>query len=197
MSFWDDLGMKLTTGSQDALQKTRDIAGVVTMNADISDSKRRIRDLYGEIGELIVKEAFEGLNSEQIKEMLDGGKADSESIEISIRNWKELYTKVMFIRSEEEVIALNEARINELKTETRCPRCGKRIAKGGIFCPRCGTRIVPAGEEAGQNEAAEQAAAAEESASAEQAAPEVNSASAEQAAPEVKNDAAGSAGDAE
>ena len=60
MAFWDELRDKFTQGSQEALQKTREIADVMTMNAEISDSRRKIRELYEELGELLVKEAFAG-----------------------------------------------------------------------------------------------------------------------------------------
>lgn len=148
MSIWDELGQKLTQGSQEMLQKARDLTGVVTMNSDISDSKRKIRDLYAELGELLVAEAFEGVTAEQLKAALEDEKADEKTHEIKLVDWKKIYSKVMFIRSEEEVIALNEAKISELKAAKMCPRCGARITKGMSFCPECGTRVAP--EEAGQ-----------------------------------------------
>ena len=109
MSFWEELGQKLTQNGQEVMQKTREIAGVVTMNADISDSKRKIRDLYAELGELVVNEAFEGMSAEAIKQVLGDEHADDKNIEIVLRNWKAIYSKAMFIRSEQEVIAINEA----------------------------------------------------------------------------------------
>ena len=72
MAFWDELRDKLTLGSQGALQKTKEIADVVTMNAEISESRRKIRELYEELGELLVKEAFAGMTSEQIRSALEG-----------------------------------------------------------------------------------------------------------------------------
>ena len=154
MSFWEELGQKLTQSGQEAMQKTREIAGVVTMNADISDSKRKIRDLYMELGELVVNEAFEGMTADQIKSVLNDEHADEKNVEIVLKNWKAIYSKAMFIRSEQEVIAINEAKISDLKAETKCPACGKRIAKDISFCPNCGTKIVPQQEAAAANEAA-------------------------------------------
>ena len=119
MAFWDELREKITQGSQEALQKTREIADVVTMNADISDSKRKIRELHEELGELLVKEAFSGMTSEQIRVILEEENADTAPREIVLKDWKEIYSKVRFIRSEEEVIALNESKISELKSEVK------------------------------------------------------------------------------
>ena len=150
MAFWDELRDKLTQGSQGALQKTREIADVVTMNADISDSKRKIRELHEELGELLVKEAFSGMTSEQIRVILEEENADTAPREIVLKDWKEIYSKVRFIRSEEEVIALNESKISELKSEVKCPQCGSRIMKGMSFCPECGAKLMkPAAQESG------------------------------------------------
>ena len=149
MAFFFFFRDRLTQGSQEALQKTREIADVVTMNAEISDSRRKIRELYEELGELLVSEAFAGMTSEQIRAALEEENADEASRKIVLANWKEFYSRVRYVRSEEEVIALNEARISELRSDMKCPKCGSRIIKGMSFCPECGARIMkPAPEDA-------------------------------------------------
>lgn len=168
MSFWEEFGQRITQESQKALQKTRDLANVVTMNADISDSKRKINDLYQELGQLLVNEAFDGMTAEQLRDALADENAESAAREIRITNWQDFYSKVMFIRSEEEVIALNEAKIDELRAETRCPNCGKAVSKGMSFCPECGTKLAveepaaPADAEAAAPEAAAEETPSEE-----------------------------------
>ena len=165
MSFWEEFGQRLTQESQKALQKTRDLASVVTMNADISDSRRKINDLYQELGQLLVKEAFAGMTAEELRnalaEELEDENTESTAREIRITNWQDFYSKVMFIRSEEEVIALNEAKIDELKAETRCPNCAKAVSKGMSFCPDCGTKLAVEEPAAAAEAAAEPAAAPE------------------------------------
>lgn len=141
MSFWEEFGQRITKESQRALQRTRDLASVVTINADISDSKRKINDLYQELGQLVVNEAFAGVTADQLQSALSDENADETAREIRLTNWQEIYSKVMFIRSEEEVIALNESKINELKSESRCPDCGKIVSKGMSFCPECGRKL--------------------------------------------------------
>lgn len=141
MSFWEEFGQRITKESQRALQRTRDLASVVTINADISDSKRKINDLYQELGQLVVNEAFTGVTADQLQSALSDENADETVREIRLTNWQEIYSKVMFIRSEEEVIALNESKINELKSESRCPDCGKIVSKGMSFCPECGRKL--------------------------------------------------------
>ena len=127
MSFWEEFGQRITKESQRALQRTRDLASVVTINADISDSKRKINDLYQELGQLVVNEAFTGVTADQLQSALSDENADETVREIRLTNWQEIYSKVMFIRSEEEVIAINESKISELKSESRCPYCGKTV----------------------------------------------------------------------
>lgn len=141
MSFWEEFGQRITKESQKALQRTRDLASVVTINADISDSKRKINDLYQELGQLVVNEAFTGVTADQLQSALSDENADEIVREIRLTNWQEIYSKVMFIRSEEEVIALNESKISELKSESRCPYCGKTVTKGMSFCPECGSKL--------------------------------------------------------
>ena len=151
MAFWDELRDKFTQGSQGALQKTRELADVMTMNAEISDSKRKIRELYEELGELLVKEAFDGMTSEQIRAALEEENGDDASRRIVLGNWKEFYSRVRYVRSEEEVIALNESKISELRSDVKCPNCGSRIMKGMSFCPECGAKVIKAA--AGQEDA--------------------------------------------
>ena len=141
MSFWEEFGQRITKESQKAIRRTRDLASVVTINADISDSKRKINDLYQELGQLVVNEAFAGVTADRLQSALSDEDADETAREIRLTNWQEIYAKVMFIRSEEEVIALNESKINELKSESRCPDCGKIVSKGMSFCPECGRKL--------------------------------------------------------
>ena len=100
MSFWEEFGQRITQESQKAIRKTRDMASVVTMNADISESKRKINELYQELGQLVVKEAFEGVTADQLQSALMEENADETAREIRIANWQDIYSKVMFIRSE-------------------------------------------------------------------------------------------------
>ena len=176
MSFWEEFGQKITQESQKAIRKTRDMASVVTMNADISESKRKINELYQELGQLVVKEAFAGVTADQLQSALMEENADEQMREIRLTNWQDIYSKVMFIRSEEEVIALNESKINQLKSESRCPGCGRPINSSMTFCPMCGTRLQ-------QEAAAPNAAAPAEPAAPYAAAPAEPAAPAKEPAP--------------
>ena len=176
MAFWDELKEKITLGSQEAIQKTREIAEVVTTNANISESKKKISELYTELGEMLVSKAFEGMSAADIAAVLEDETADDSSHAIVLDNWREFYTKVRFIRSEEEVIAISEKKISELKAEGKCPSCGARIPKGGMFCPECGAKLnqdAPAPEQAQEPVQPQEQAAAPESTEAADMGPEI------------------------
>ena len=187
MSFWEELGQRITQGSQGAIQKTKAIAGVMSMNADISDSKRKIRDLHEELGKILVEDTFADLTAGRISELLEADDLDSLKREIDFKDWKEVLTKVMYIKSEEEVIAINEEKIREYKEEDRCPACGRKVTKNMAFCPDCGAKIEHTKEEESAAEAAPEAAP--EAAAEAAAAPEAAEAAAE-AAPEAAAEAA-------
>ncbi|HAB93989.1 MAG TPA: hypothetical protein DCF49_04360 [Lachnospiraceae bacterium] len=142
MSFWEELGQRITNRSRDAVQKTKNIADIMTMDADISDSKRKIKDLHEELGRKLVEDAFSDLTSAQIKELLEKNSPESLKRAIDFRDWADLLTKVMYIKSEEEVIALNEKKIKALSAGDVCPSCGRKVKKNMAFCPDCGTRII-------------------------------------------------------
>ena len=141
MAFWDELKEKITQGGQEAIQKTRDIAEVVTTNANISESKKKINELYIELGQMLVSKAFDEMTSADIAAVLEDETADDASRAIVLDNWRDYYTIARFIRSEEEVIAISEKKISDLKAEAKCPCCGSRIPKGALFCPECGARL--------------------------------------------------------
>ena len=175
MAFWDELKEKITLGSQEAIQRTREIAEVVTTNVNISESKKKINELYVELGELLVNKAFEGMSASDIAAILEDESADDGSHAIVLDNWREFYTKARFIRSEEEVIAISEKKINDLKSEGKCPNCGTRITGSGTFCPECGARLkpdVPVQEQAAEPAQAQDQAAEPAKPQEEPAAPE-------------------------
>ena len=54
MSFFDDLGKKLSQAGQTAVQKTKEMADIAKLNSAISDEEKRIDDNYLQIGKLYV-----------------------------------------------------------------------------------------------------------------------------------------------
>ena len=151
MSFWEELGNTITEGSAEILQKIKDETGAASLRADNAASERKIREYYTRIGELLVKGCMADLSTEAIEALLQEDPAPLTR-DISLTDWKEIYTKVQLIREEEQSIARNAEKISALRGTVSCPGCGRVIARKISFCPDCGTKIVwpdkPAASEA-------------------------------------------------
>ena len=158
MSFWEEISQRITNRSRAAVQKTKNLADIMTLDEDISDSKIKIRELQMELGKMLVEEAFSDLTSGQIKELLEKNSPEALKREIDFKDWAELLTKVMYVKSEEEVIALNEEKIKALRADDVCPSCGRKVRKNMSFCPDCGARIVRVAAESPVSEPAADAA---------------------------------------
>ena len=68
MAFWDELKEKITQGSQEAIQKTRDMAEVMSTNASITESKRKINELYLELGQMLEEKGLSNTTPRNLSE---------------------------------------------------------------------------------------------------------------------------------
>ncbi len=188
MTFFENLGLKISKGGQGALQRTKDMAESVALNNEISDHKFTIENLYMEIGEQVMTAAFEKFSTEDILKEIENESESGIAIEISDR--KELLRKVLEIKMEEEAIREAQHRIYELRGEQECANCGAPVNKDDLFCSKCGAKIVritPAAESetAEEMQSEEQAAPETEAAPKENTAPEAAAVPEENAAPET------------
>lgn len=122
MSFFDNLGKTISSASQGALQKGKELADVAKYNSMISDEERNIKEAYEQIGKLYV-EKFSESPAEFFTEYLDA---------INISNGK---------------IAEYQEKIKEIKGVSKCASCGAEIPNGSAFCPSCGAKTVTASTE--------------------------------------------------
>ena len=116
MGFLDDFGKKISTGSQEAIAKAKDLADIAKLNSNISDEKNKITAAYKEIGKMY----FE---------------AHSEDFE---EGYAEL---VGNIKASLDKISAFEQQIVDIKGVSKCPNCGAEVPKGAAFCTACGTAI--------------------------------------------------------
>ncbi len=140
MSFWEEIGQKISRGGQEAIQKTKDMASILSLKADINDAQKHIKELEAEIGKIVVESEFEGLNKEELRKILEEDTAETKSM--TFGDWKVIWEKVMMIRADEELIAIDEKKISELDDKVKCASCGSTVTKGATFCPECGARMV-------------------------------------------------------
>ena len=113
MAFFDDLGKKLTSVSQTAVQKTKDVADIAKINAEISELERTANHLYFQIGKLYVAKHT----------------TDYES---------DFAGMIASVIESERKIAECRQRIQDIKGVVRCEKCGADIPVGAAFCSYCG-----------------------------------------------------------
>ena len=152
MSVLEDLIKRILKTGEKTGKKARDVADVIGLNASISGSQSRLRDLQQELGLFMAESVFTDLDKKTLQELLE---EDVPERTFAVRDWKELYQKLLYLRSEEEVIAMNARKISKIRGDKHCPVCGAFLLPDSRFCPQCGSRIVP---EEGAPAAAEPAA---------------------------------------
>lgn len=116
MSFFDDLGKKLSQAGQSAAQKTKEIAETAKLNSQISDEEKKINDFYLQIGKLYVS-----LHDENHE-------ADFDEL---IRSLHESENKVKECRQQ----------IKDIKGVVVCEKCGAEVSNGSAFCSTCGAPL--------------------------------------------------------
>lgn len=116
MSFFNDLGKKISQTSQGAVNKTRAMTETSKINGVINDSKRKIELAYKEIGSFYFEKY--------------GNNPDPEIAE-KVSMVKELNDKI-------NQLQIEVRRINGFAT---CPNCGQIIKEGFLFCTNCGMKF--------------------------------------------------------
>lgn len=113
MSFFDDLGKKISQAGQTAVQKTKEMADAAKLNSAVSDEGKRIEDSYREIGKLYV--SLHAADHEADFDAFFSAIQDSES---KIKEYK--------------------LQLKEIKGVVICEKCGAEVAKEAMFCSACG-----------------------------------------------------------
>ncbi len=154
MAFFDDIGRKITMTSQSAVQKTKDVAGVMRLNSMIADEER-IRDrTYIEIGKLYVElhpDDYEEALSSLVKSALESQTAISDLKKQvngirKVFNCKhcgaELTYNATFCSSCGQKVEKSD--LPAAVETVRCPNCGTELRQGLNFCTSCGTKLAAA-----------------------------------------------------
>lgn len=132
MSFFDDLGKKVSRATQTVTQKGKELAEITKLNFSVSEEEKKIDDNYTKIGKLFVQKI--------------GDRSEGDFLPL-----------VNEIKASEEKISQFKAQINAIRGTATCEKCGAALADGAVFCTGCGTKIKPdedgeAKEEAKDNE---------------------------------------------
>ena len=115
MAFFDEVGKKLTQASQDAIQKTKDMADITKYNSAISNEEKVLNDLYFQLGK-VYYETCENRDNMYVSFF--------DAIDASIAKIDEM-----------------KKTIQALKSIVPCPKCGAEMKREAIFCNVCGTEM--------------------------------------------------------
>lgn len=153
MAFFDNLGKKLTSVSQTAVQKTKDVADIAKINSEISELERTVNNLYYQIGKLYVaKHAADCENdfSGMISSLLEAENRITErrqkiqDIKGVVRCEKcgaEVSAIAAFCSACGAAMPKNQA-ANINQNLEKCPSCGAMVPKGNRFCTACGKPML-------------------------------------------------------
>lgn len=116
MSFFSELGKKVTDAGQKTVQKTKEISEVAHINSLISQNENKINNTYFQIGKLYV--SIHGNDGEEEFEGLVG----------------------MIAELEQQIVAYRK-QIQDIKGIQHCEKCGAEVPKGVAFCSSCGNAM--------------------------------------------------------
>lgn len=114
MAGWSD---KVTQMTQNAISKSKEVAGVAKLNMEISSLNQEIKNIQLQAGAYVLDNGFLLANP-------------------YIADWAE---KVETLKTE---IEEKNEKIMELRNVVICTGCGKEVSRSNRFCEHCGTEIA-------------------------------------------------------
>lgn len=120
MTFFEQLGKRLTDAGQNVAEQSKNIASVTLLNREISDREKKISQLYLNIGQLYYEEH----------------KGDSTA------EYQEIIGEINALYAE---IVQNREQIKQIKGVVKCLKCGADVPLNAAFCNACGTKMERAG----------------------------------------------------
>lgn len=117
MAFFDDLGKKISQGSQSAVQKTKDMVEIAKLNSLISNEEKQWNNYCFQIGKLYVK--------------------------IHRDQYEEAFASLMdALKKTEDKIVNYRKQVADLKGIIRCSKCGAEVPNTASFCNACGAPVA-------------------------------------------------------
>ena len=130
MAFFEDLGKKISQGSQDVIKKTNEMAAIARVNSRISAEEKELVQKYQQIGQRFYSEATQaGDSAENITiELYQALMEMCQGVSDSLRNIESC---------KEEIVAIRNVK--------RCTNCGAECPNDAPFCSACGHALpIPA-----------------------------------------------------
>ena len=118
MSFFDNLGKKVSQATQTVTQKGKELAEITKLNFSVSEEEKKINENYTKIGKLFVQKI--------------GDRSEGDFLPL-----------VNEIKASEEKIAQIKAQLNAIRGTVTCPKCKAELTEEAVFCTSCGERVKP------------------------------------------------------
>ena len=119
MGFFDDLTKKVSSASQNAVQKGKNVVDIQKLNSQINDANKTITNIYLQLG----KAYYENNRNNPME-------ADAE-----------VFAEVA---RQEALIGDLKNQVRTLKGIAVCPSCGSEIPNTQKFCSNCGAPLPQA-----------------------------------------------------
>ena len=117
MAFIDEVKETITKTGKTAVKKTKDLASIAKVTADVEETKSLLKAVYIEIG----KKYCETYDKSTAGEEFTINVATAENLK-------------------EQLEALRAERLT-LRGKVRCEECGKAVDNVYVYCPFCGKKL--------------------------------------------------------
>lgn len=160
MSFFDDIGKKISELVSSTAKKSEDIIDIIKINHSINNEKDNIDKLFIEIGKICYDlYSQESLHHKGLKDLCSKVKEHKEKIMLlksKITEIKEKSKDTDETRRGTDEAGQDETQQNEPEAEQdnaseqgspedenseKCPNCNASISEGSVFCSNCGTKL--------------------------------------------------------
>ena len=121
MAFIDDLKDTFSQAGRYTVQKTKELSDIAKLNGKVSESEKKINELYRKMG----YEIYCAYREDPLPEVTE-----------QIREIDELHAAIEDCK--EQIKAINESK--------NCPNCGNKINPNMAFCAKCGYKLSPENE---------------------------------------------------
>ena len=116
MTFFKQIGKRITNVGQDVAQQTRNLTDMTRLNAKIAEKKEEMSQLLFEMGHDYYQKHRKDTDCEE---------------QDYVERLNALFLEIMKYQDEVEL----------LKASNTCKACGARLAEGASFCMNCGARL--------------------------------------------------------
>lgn len=123
MAFFDKLSETLTTTGKAAAQKTKEMADLAKLSAQVAQQESKIKTWYQVVGEKVYQQ-----------------EKDQEHAELE--------AEFGMITEAFAEIAKLKKQIADIKGVRECAACGADVDAKALFCPKCGAKMEQEAQEA-------------------------------------------------